>query len=405
MPGPLHAIRVIDLTAIVLGPLATMHLADMGADVIKIEPPEGDVIRVPGNPRTPKMGPIFLGANRNKRSVCLDLKRPEAIDIVKRMVTRADVFVHNSRPQAIERLGLGYDTLKSINPRLVYAYGLGYRSTGPYGHKAAYDDLVQGASGAAMLQSRVDGGPPRFLPSLIIDKTTGLHLAMAILAALVHRERTGEGQLVEVPMLESFAAFLLVEHMYGATWDPPRGESGYGRVLSEHRRPYRTKDGYVCALPYTEKQWKAFADALGRPDLATDPRFATQAGRANNQPAVQLIIADLMQARTTAEWLAFFEEADIPAMRVNDIDDLFEDPHLKATGFFATREHPAEGPIRTTASPFAFEKTPASYRRHAPVLGADGAEVLREFGLSEGDIEALVQSGALRLPSPDRGGG
>jgi crotonobetainyl-CoA:carnitine CoA-transferase CaiB-like acyl-CoA transferase len=404
MPGPLEGIRIIDLTAIVLGPLATMHLADLGADVIKIEPPEGDVIRVPGNPKTPKMGPIFLNANRNKRSVCLDLKRPEGVAVIKRLLESADVLVHNSRPQAIERLGLGYEAVKTINPRLVYAYGLGYKRSGPYGHKAAYDDLVQGASGAAMLQSRVDGGPPRFLPSLFIDKTTGLHLAMAIMAALVHRERTGEGQLVEVPMFETFAAFLLVEHMYGATWDPPRGDSGYGRVLSPHRRPYKTKDGYVCALPYTEKQWTAFTSALGRPDLATDPRFATQAGRANNQPAAQQIIAELMQSRTTDEWLAFFDEADIPAMRVNDIDDLFDDPHLKETDFFTMREHPSEGLIRTTASPFAFEKTPASYRRHAPVLGADGPEVLREAGVSQEELEALLRSGTLRVPSGSSSG-
>jgi formyl-CoA transferase len=398
MPGPLDGIRIVDLTAIVLGPLATMHLADMGADVIKIEPPEGDVIRQPGNSRTPKMGPIYLGANRNKRSVCLDLKRAEAIDMVMRLVAKADVFVHNSRPQAIERLGLGYDAVKAVNPGIIYAYGLGYGRAGPYGHKAAYDDLVQGASGAAMLQSRVDGGPPRFLPSLMIDKTTGLHLAMGILAALVHRERTGEGQCVEVPMLESFAGFLLVEHLFGATWDPPRGPSGYGRVLSEHRRPYRTKDGYVCALPYNEKQWEAFTAKLGRPDLATDPRFATQAARANNQVAAQQIIAELMPARTTTEWLAFFEETDIPHMRVNDIDDLFEDPHLKAMGFFTIREHPAEGPIRTTSSPFNFEKTPASYRMHAPVLGADGPEVLREAGIDQSEVDALVQSGAMRIP-------
>lgn len=245
---PLSGIRVVDLTRVLSGPFCTMLLADMGADVIKIEPPEGDVIRNPGNPKTPRMGPIFLAANRNKRSLCLDLKRPEAIAAVKRLVATADVFVHNNRPEAIERLGLGYDVLAAINPRLVYAFGLGYKRSGPYGHKAAYDDLVQGASGTAMLQARVDGGPPRFVPSLIIDKTTGLHLAMAILAALVHRERTGEGQLVEVPMLESFAGFLLVEHLFGATWMPPRGESGYGRVLSEHRRPYPTKDGYVCEI-------------------------------------------------------------------------------------------------------------------------------------------------------------
>jgi formyl-CoA transferase len=399
MPGPLDGIRVIDLTAIVLGPLATMHLGDMGADIIKIEPPEGDVIRNPGNSKTPKMGPIFLAANRNKRSLCLDLKRPEAVEVVKRLVADADVFVHNNRPEAIERLGLGYDVLKKINPRLVYAFGLGYKRSGPYGHKAAYDDLVQGASSAAMLQSHVDGGPPRFLPSLMIDKTTGLHLAMGILAALVHRERTGEGQLVEVPMLESFAGFLLVEHLFGATWKPPRGKSGYDRVLSEYRRPYRTKDGYVCALPYNEKQWAAFTTELGRPELTTDPRFATLNARSNNQPAVQQIIAELIATRTTEEWLEFFERMDIPHMRVNDIDDLFEDPHLKATGFFTEREHPQEGTIRTTASPFAFEKTPADYRHHAPALGSDGPAILHAAGYSDRDIDALKISGALRTPA------
>jgi len=399
MPGPLDGIRVIDLTAIVLGPLATMHLGDMGADVVKIEPPEGDAIRNPGNPNTPKMGPIFLAANRNKRSLCLDLKRPEAVEAVKRLVKDADVFVHNNRPQAIERLGLGYDALKTINPRLVYAFSLGYKRSGPYGHKAAYDDLVQGASGAAMLQSRVDGGPPRFLPSLIIDKTTGLHLAMGILAALVHRERTGEGQLVEVPMLESFTSFLLAEHLFDATWAPPRGDIGYGRVLSQYRKPYRTKDGYVCALPYNEKQWSAFTAKLGRPDLATDPRFATIAARANNQPAAQEIIADLLQTRTTQEWLDFFEETDIPHMRVNDLDDLFDDPHLAATQFFTERDHPQEGRIRTTASPFSFEKSPADYRHHAPVLGGDGPAVLREAGFTDAEIDALQATGALRVPS------
>ena len=369
----------------------------MGADVIKIEPPEGDVIRQPGNSRTPKMGPIYLAANRNKRSVCLDLKRPEAIDIVKRLVTKADVFVHNSRPQAIERLGLGYDAVKAINPRIVYAYGLGYGRSGPYGHKAAYDDLVQGASGAAMLQSRVDGGPPRFLPSLMIDKTTACIWPWAswrrsCIASAPARANVSRCRCWNRSSASCWSSTCSAPHGI-----PPRGPSGYGRVLSEHRRPYRTKDGYVCALPYNEKQWEAFTAKLGRPDLATDPRFATQAARANNQPAAQQIIAELMPTRTTAEWLAFFEETDIPHMRVNDIDDLFEDPHLKETGFFTTREHPVEGPIRTTSSPFAFEKTPASYRMHAPVLGADGPDVLREAGISQSEIDALVQSGAMRI--------
>jgi formyl-CoA transferase len=398
MPGPLSGYRIVDMTAVVLGPVATMHLADMGADVIKIEPPEGDIMRNPGNAPSEGMGPIYLAINRNKRAVCLDLKRPEALAALKRLIATADVFVHNMRVEAIERLGLGYEAVKAIKPDIVYAYSVGYRHDGPYGRKPAFDDLVQGASGAAMLASRVDGGPPRFLPSLIVDKTTGLHLGMAVLAALLHRERTGEGQSVEVPMLETITGFWLAEHLFEHSYVPPRGRMGYSRILSADRRPYATKDGYVCALVYNEKNWRAFADEIGRPEIMQDPRFATAKGRANNQPAIQAIMAEVMPTRTTADWLAFFDRADIPAMPVNDLEQLFDDPHLSATGFFTTREHPTEGAIRTTASPFDFSASPTDYRRHAPRLGADGREVLAEAGLAGDEIDALVASGALKLP-------
>lgn len=397
MPGPLDGIRVLDLTAVVLGPVATMHLADMGADVIKIEPPEGDVMRNAGNPPTPGMGPIYLAVNRNKRAMCLDLKKPEAVAALKRLIETADVFVHNSRPQAMERLGLGYADVAKINPKVIYAYSLGYKRSGPYGAKPAYDDLVQGASGAAMLASRIDGGEPRFLPTLVADKTTGLHLGMAVLAALFHRERTGQGQMIEVPMLETVASFWLAEHLFNASYVPPRGELGYARVLSADRRPYRTKDGYVCAIVYNEKHWKAFVNKIGRTELFTDPRFVTQRMRANNQIAIQQLIAEETPKLTTAEWIAFFDEADIPAMVVNDLEDLAEDPHLKATGFFTEREHPTEGRIRTTASPFDFSASPVSFRRHAGMLGADGPEVLSEAGFSAEEIRALEVCGALKV--------
>ena len=397
MPGPLHGIRIIDLTAVVLGPVATVHLADMGADVIKIESPDGDVMRNAGNAPTPGMGPIYLAVNRNKRSVCLDLKKPEAITALKRLVKNADVFVHNSRPAAMDRLGLGYEDIRKLNAKIIYAYSLGYKRSGPYGNKPAYDDLVQGASGAAMLQSRVDGGEPRFMPSLIVDKTTGLHLGMAILAALVHRERTGEGQQVEVPMLETITGFWLMEHMFNGTYVPPRGDMGYKRVLSADRIPYPTKDGHVCAIVYNEKHWLAFVKRIGRPELLSDPRFATQAQRSNNQVELQRLLAEEMPKATTAEWLAFFDEADIPAMGVKSLEDLADDPHLKATGFFTEREHPTEGRIRTTASPFEFSGSPTSYYRHAPQLGADGPEVLSEAGFDASEIAALEGSGAMRV--------
>lgn len=405
MPGPLSGYRIIDLTSVVLGPVATLHLADMGADVIKVEPPEGDIMRNAGNAPTHGMGPIYLGLNRNKRALCLDLKKPAAVTALKRLIASADVVTHNMRVEAVERLGLGYEAVKAVRPGIVYAYSVGYKHTGPYGKKPAFDDLVQGASGAAMLASRVDGGPPRFLPTLVVDKTTGLHLGMAILAALLHRERTGEGQKVEVPMLETITNFWLVEHMFNQSYEPPRGTMGYARILSADRRPYRTKDGYVCALPYNEKHYRAFTAEIGCPELMLDPRFATPKARSDNGPAIQAIIAEAMPARTTAQWITFFETADIPSMVVNDLEQLFDDPHLKATGFFTTREHPTEGPIRTMASPFEFSATPTSYDRHAPLLGADGREVLAEAGLSTDEIAALEAGGALRMPAQRPGSG
>ena len=279
MPGPLEGVRVIDLTAVLLGPFATQHMADMGADVIKVEPPEGDLLRVSGGSmgRDKSMGPIYMAANRNKRSLCLDLKKPAACVVLKGLIKTADLFIHNSRPAAIERLGLGYEDLKKINPSIIYAYSLGYARKGPYGHKPAFDDLVQGVSGAASLQSRVDGQPPRFMPSLIADKTTGLHLCIAVLGALYHRKCTGEGQMIEVPMLETLASFWLTEHLFGATWMPARGTMGYDRIINKFRHPFPTKDGYVCALPYTDAHWLTFFEIVERPDLARDKRFADRA--------------------------------------------------------------------------------------------------------------------------------
>lgn len=402
MPGPLDGVRIIDLTAVVLGPVATMHLADMGADVIKVEPPEGDVMRNPGNSPTPGMGPIYLALNRNKRALCLDLKKPDGVAALKRLCATADVFVHNMRLEAMDRLGLGYAAIRAVNPKIIYAYSLGYKHSGPYGQKPAFDDLVQGASGAAMLASRIDGGPPRFLPSLIVDKTTGLHLGMAVLAALVHRGRTGEGQSVEVPMLETITGFWLTEHLFEETYVPSRGSMGYPRVLTPDRRPYATRDGHVCVIVYNEKHWRAFATEIGRPGLIDDPRFATQMARSNNQVAIMGLLTEVLLSRTTAEWLAFFDRADIPAMAAKSLEDLFDDQHLAETGFFTTRTHPTEGAIRTMASPFEFSATPTAFERHAPHIGQDGREVLAEAGLSEGELDALEASGALKVPVANR---
>jgi formyl-CoA transferase len=284
-----------------------------------------------------------------------------------------------------------------VNPSIVYAYCLGYKRSGPYGAKPAYDDLVQGASGAAMLSARASGGEPRFLPSLIVDKTSGLHLAMGILGALVHRGRTGQGQLVEVPMLEAITAFWMTEHLYDATYEPARGQIGYPRLLNPQRRPARSKDGYVCMLIVTDKHWNAFCNSLDREDLRTDPRVATIAARANNQHVVQQFVNELAPEKTTAEWLALCDANDIPAMPVNDLDDVLEDPHLKTTGFFTIREHPTEGPVRMTASPFDFSETPVEFRRHAGPLGADGPAVLKDAGYSSDEIADFEARGILKV--------
>jgi formyl-CoA transferase len=401
MPGPLAGVKVIDLTAVLLGPFATQHLADMGADVIKVEPPEGDLLRASGAAmsRDKTMGPIYMAANRNKRSICLDLKKPAALEVLKGMIRTADLFIHNSRPAAMERLGLGYADLKKINPSIVYAYSLGYARRGPYGHKPAFDDLVQGVSGAASLQSRVDGLPPKFMPSLVADKTTGLHLCIAVLGALYHRKCTGEGQMIEVPMLETLASFWLTEHLFGATWQPPRGDMGYDRIINKFRHPFPTKDGYICALPYTDQHWITFFELAGRPDLTKEKKFVDRNERAKHFSELYRVLASLLEHRSTAEWLEMFDKADIPAMPVHTMEDLLEDPHLNATGFFTDREHPSEGPIKTFASPLDFEKTKVEYRHHAPRLGGDGVEVLREAGLSDAEIEELRSAKALIVPT------
>ena len=398
MPGALDGIKVIDLTAVLLGPYATQMMADMGAEVIKVEPPAGDLLRNSGRGRSPKMGPIYIAANRNKRSICLDLKKPEAIAIVKQLVRDADVFIHNNRPDAIDRLGLGYEAIKAINPQIVYAFAHGYGKGGPYSDKPAFDDLVQGISGAATLQSRVDGGPPRYMPALIADKTTGLHLAIAVLGALVHRGRTGEGQMIEVPMFETLVSFWMTEHLFGETYDPPVGTMGYDRIINKYRHPFPTKDGYVCVLPYTDKHWASFFTIVGRPDLASDDRFLLTENRAQHYDALYQVLDQVMRDKTTGEWLPLLEAADIPVVPVRTLEELLDDPHLDAVGFYEKRQHPSQGPIRTMRNPMRFSKTPTAYRRHAPDLGEQGAEILREAGFPQNKIDALAQSGALILP-------
>lgn len=391
--GPLQGIRVIDLTTVMLGPFSTQILGEMGADVIKVESPGGDIGRQTGVTKHPGMSAAYMMKGRNKRSVVLDLKQDAAREPLKRLVESADVFVHNIRPKAAARLGIDYESICAWKPDIVYAAATGYGESGPYVDKPAYDDLIQGASGLAALFGAVTG-TPRYGPSVLADKTTGLFLTYAITMALFHRERTGEGQKVHVPMYESFAAFVMNEHMQGRMFEPPEGEAGYQRMLTPHRRPYPTADGHVCVLPYNDRHWAKFFEVAGQPEMAQDPRFSSQAARSANIDALYEIVGGVMATRTSAEWLQVLEEADIPVMPMNTPEDLFDCPHLTAVGMFPTVEHPTEGTIRHIKVPVNFSKTPGGYYRHPETLGQSTEAVLQEVGFSAEDIATLVETGA-----------
>lgn len=397
MPGPLHGVRVLDLTTVVMGPYATQILADFGADVVKVEPPEGDIMRQVWPFRSPGMGHIFLNANRNKRGIVLDLKRPEAREACLALARRADVLVYNIRPQAMARLKLGYEDVQAVNPRIIYVGAFGYSQRGPYAAKAAYDDLIQGAAGLPWLAREAGAESPRYTPVIIADRSVGLHVAGAVSAALYAREKTGKGQRVDVPMFESLLQSVLGEHLGGYTFEPQLGEAGYRRMLTEFRRPYATRDGYVCALIYNDKHWKAFFELIGRPDMLADARFAAPDGRSRNYDAVYSFVADEMTKQTTAYWLETLERADIPVQRMNSLEDILNDPHLAAIGYFQEVEHPSEGRLRTMQVPSEWSETAPEYRRHAPRLGEHTREVLLEAGYSDAQIEAMVASGAARL--------
>lgn len=400
MSGPLSGIRVIDVTTVLLGPYGTQALGDMGADVIKVEgPPTGDIARNMGNSRNVNMSGVFLNANRNKRSIALDLKQDDAKDVLRKLIPTADVFVHNMRPKAMAGLGFDYDAVSAIKPDIVYVGAYGFGQDGPYADKPAYDDAIQASSGLASLFKRQQGAA-QYVPSAMADKIVGLTLSQAIGFALLHKERTGEGQFVEVPMLETMVSYNLVEHINGGAFVPQIGDMGYQRVVTPSRRPFPTKDGFVCILPYSDRHWLKFFTAVGRPELMDDPRFCSYLARVHTIDDLYTFVGEETTKRTTEEWLELCGDAEIPCMPIIDIDDLMEDEHLKAVGMFEKHTHPTEGETVLVRPPVKYSKSPGGIRLHAPRFGENGPEVLREVGYDAAAIDALLTGGAL-LSDPE----
>jgi len=375
--GPLAGVCVVDLTAMVMGPYCTQIMADMGADVIKIEPPAGDNTRYISVGPAPGMSGVFVNVNRGKRSVILDLRTDEGKSTLRRLIERADVFIHSMRSKAIANLGFSYDKVAAINPAIIYTNCYGYSRRGPDKDLTAYDDTIQAECGLPAVQQMLTGKAD-FVGTIMADKVAGLTTLYATMMALFHRERSGEGQEVEVGMFETMASFMLVEHANGALFDPPLGPAIYPRAVAPNRRPYRTKDSYIAALIYNDKQWAAFVGAV-QPAWASDPSFATLELRARQIDTVYRLLGDTFKERTTRDWLELCQGLDIPASPLRTPAELFDNPHLNAVGFFETVDTPS-GPVRFPGVPTWFSRTPGRVAGAAPALGSHTSEVLKELG-------------------------
>lgn len=393
---PLDGVRVIDLSNMLMAPYATQILGDLGADIIKIEPPGGDPVRGITPFRHQGMGAIYLNCNRSKRSVVVDLKTKDGYQVLVDLLKDADILVFNRRPQVMARLNLSYETVKKINPRLIYAGLFGYGQGGLYEKKPAFDDLIQGAVSIPWLQHMADGREPAYAPTAIVDRGVALWAVGQINAALYCQLKTGCGQKIDLPMFEMMTSFVLSDHLAGQTFDPPLGEVGYKRMMSPDRRPYQTLDGYVCVMVYTDRHWLSFYQALGREnELHKDPRLKNMSTRTDNISALLKELAALLKTRTTSDWLTLFDQADIPAMPLHTPESLLQDPHLKSVNFFQKIEHPTEGTILDMQVPAYWSETQPAPSRHAPQLGEHSREVLSELGYSADRINALEQNGAI----------
>jgi crotonobetainyl-CoA:carnitine CoA-transferase CaiB-like acyl-CoA transferase len=378
--GPLSGITVIELSTVVMGPWAAKVLADYGADVIKVEAPDGDIMRQTVPQKHAGMGAVFLNINRGKRSIVLDLKTANGRAALLKLCSKADVFVNNVRPEAMRRLGLGYDAVRAVNAKIIYVNLVGFSQAGPYAKRAAYDDLIQGACGLASLFERSGDDRPRYVPMLIVDHAVGISAVNAILAALLYRERTGIGQAIDVPMFETMAELVLSDHLGGATFEPEFGPMGYARTLTEYRRPYRTCDGYMCVLLYNEDHWVRFFTVAGEAErYARDPHLSDPAVRRENYGIAYRIVEDVIATRTSAHWLELLEKHDIPVMPMHTLETLLDDPHLTATGFFTEHTHPTEGRVRSTAIPTTWSASQLGTPGPVPTLGQHTAEILAEL--------------------------
>ena len=388
MSGPLDGVRVLDLTSVVMGPLATQTLGDLGADVITIEASKGETNRVMGTGPHPQLSGIALNLLRNKRNLAIDLKAPAGRDAVLRLAATCDVFVTNLRPGPLLRLGLGYDDVRAVRPDVVYCQAQGFASDSGRADDPAYDDVIQAAGGVPDVVHRA-GGDRALFPTILADKVSGLTLTYALLAALFERERSGLGQRIEVPMVDAVSAFLLVEHGAGAIPEPPhRVSAGYERILTPLRRPQRSADGWVQVFPYTGAHYEALFEAAGRDDLAGDERLSTPRGRQANSELLYTTLASIIASQPTAHWLAFCRAHGIPATEVADLDDLVE--------ALPVAEHPVAGAHRVVPPPVRFSRTPASVRREAPLVGEHNREVLLDAGLTDDEVDALEAAGVLR---------
>jgi crotonobetainyl-CoA:carnitine CoA-transferase CaiB-like acyl-CoA transferase len=394
----LSGVRIVDLTTIVLGPYATAILGDLGADVIKVEPPGGDLYGATAPSRNPGMGAPFLTINRNKRSISLDLTKPDGAEALNALVDTADVVIHNLLPRVAMKLGVDAATLTKRRPRLIHCTTPGFGSEGPDADAPAYDDVIQGRMGLASLLADETGVAP-LAPTTLADKVTGLHAAIAVLGALHHRERTGEGTVLEVPMLETMASFLLAEHMGGRAFDPPLGPPGYNRLLNPHRRPYPTADGYIVMLPYSAKHWRDVLDLIGdRAWIGAGWVFDSEL-RARRIDELYALLEAHTPARTTGEWLAALAERGIPAGGVSTLDDLFSDPQLAAVAFFEPSDHPSEGPVVDPASPIRVAGHEPHRNLHTPRAGEHGREVFAGLGYDDDKINRMIAIGALIVPA------